>query len=125
MTNKYRIKKKKKNELNFEYGKVRNRIWYIYKSKFNFSFHLEYTLCCNLQNDFAECAFFVCVLFFLVGRLLLFVFFFFTSTNIYTCDCTFIMVSMFASSAVDRGFEPRSGKTKDYKIGTLYLVLLH
>ena len=27
------------------------------------------------------------------------------------------MVSVVASSAVDRGFEPRSGKTKDYKIG--------
>jgi hypothetical protein len=27
-----------------------------------------------------------------------------------------IMVSMLASSAVDRGFEPRSGQTKDYKI---------
>jgi hypothetical protein len=27
------------------------------------------------------------------------------------------MVSMLASSAVDRRFEPRSGKTKDYKIG--------
>ena len=27
------------------------------------------------------------------------------------------MVSVFASSAVDRGFEPRSGQTKDYKIG--------
>jgi hypothetical protein len=27
------------------------------------------------------------------------------------------MVSMFASSAVDHGFEPRSGQTKDYKIG--------
>jgi hypothetical protein len=27
------------------------------------------------------------------------------------------MVSMLASSTVDRGFEPRSGKTKDYKIG--------
>jgi hypothetical protein len=26
------------------------------------------------------------------------------------------MVSMLASSAVDRGSEPRSGKTKDYKI---------
>ena len=26
------------------------------------------------------------------------------------------MVSMLASSAVDRGFEPRSGQTKDYKI---------
>ncbi len=25
-----------------------------------------------------------------------------------------VMVSMLASSAVDRGFEPRSGKTKDY-----------
>ena len=27
------------------------------------------------------------------------------------------MVSVLASSAVDRGFEPRSGPTKDYKIG--------
>ena len=27
------------------------------------------------------------------------------------------MVSVFASSAVDRGFEPRSGQTKDYEIG--------
>jgi hypothetical protein len=27
------------------------------------------------------------------------------------------MVSVFASSAVDRGFEPRSGQPKDYKIG--------
>jgi hypothetical protein len=28
-----------------------------------------------------------------------------------------VMVSVLASSAVDRGFEPRSGQTKDYKIG--------
>ena len=28
------------------------------------------------------------------------------------------MVSMLASSVVDRGFEPQSGQTKDYKIGT-------
>ena len=28
-----------------------------------------------------------------------------------------VVVRMFASSAVDRGFEPRSGRTKDYKIG--------
>ena len=27
------------------------------------------------------------------------------------------MVSVFASSALDGGFEPRSGQTKDYKIG--------
>ena len=27
------------------------------------------------------------------------------------------MVSVLASSAVDYGFEPRSGQTKDYKIG--------
>jgi len=27
------------------------------------------------------------------------------------------MVSMLASSVVDRGFEPWSGQTKDYKIG--------
>jgi hypothetical protein len=28
-----------------------------------------------------------------------------------------VMVKMLASSAVDRGFESRSGQTKDYKIG--------
>ena len=28
-----------------------------------------------------------------------------------------VMVSMVASSAVDRGFEPRSGQAKDYEIG--------
>ena len=27
------------------------------------------------------------------------------------------MVSVLTSSAVDRGFEPRSGQTKDYEIG--------
>jgi hypothetical protein len=27
------------------------------------------------------------------------------------------MVSVLASSTVDRGFEPRSGQTKDYKLG--------
>ena len=28
-----------------------------------------------------------------------------------------VMVSVLASNVVDRGFEPRSGQTKDYKIG--------
>ena len=28
-----------------------------------------------------------------------------------------VMVSVLASRVVDRGFEPRSGQTKDYKIG--------
>ena len=28
-----------------------------------------------------------------------------------------VMISVATSSAVDRGFDPRSGKTKDYKIG--------
>ena len=28
-----------------------------------------------------------------------------------------VMVSVLASSVVDHGFEPRSGQTKDYKIG--------
>jgi hypothetical protein len=28
-----------------------------------------------------------------------------------------IMVSVLASSALDRGFKPRSGQTKDYQIG--------
>ena len=29
----------------------------------------------------------------------------------------YVMVNVLASSAVDCGFEPRSGQTKDYKIG--------
>ena len=33
-----------------------------------------------------------------------------------------LMVSVLASSAVDRGFEPRSGQTKDFKFG-FYLLL--
>ena len=28
-----------------------------------------------------------------------------------------VIVSVFASIAIDRGFEPQSGQTKDYKIG--------
>ena len=32
------------------------------------------------------------------------------------CICD-VMVGMLALSAVDHGFEPRSGQTKDYKIG--------
>ena len=28
-----------------------------------------------------------------------------------------VIISVLASSAVDRGFEPRSGQSKDYKIG--------
>ena len=28
-----------------------------------------------------------------------------------------VMVSMLASSGVDRGFDPKSGQTKEYKIG--------
>jgi hypothetical protein len=35
-----------------------------------------------------------------------------SSTNTYG-----VMVSVLALSAVDHGFEPRSGQTKDYKIG--------
>ena len=34
-----------------------------------------------------------------------------------------VMVSVFASSAIDRGFEPQPGHTKDYKIGVLLLLL--
>jgi hypothetical protein len=32
-----------------------------------------------------------------------------------------VMVSVLASSAVDREFEPRFGKTKDYEIGICYI----
>jgi hypothetical protein len=35
------------------------------------------------------------------------------------------MVSMLASSAVDRGFDPRSGQTKDYKIGICCFTAKH
>ena len=35
------------------------------------------------------------------------------------------MVSMLASSAVDRGFKLRSGETKGYKIGILYAGLIN
>ena len=35
------------------------------------------------------------------------------------------MVSVLASSAVDRGFEPRSDKTKDYKISICYFSAKH
>jgi hypothetical protein len=36
-----------------------------------------------------------------------------------------VMVSVITSSAVDRGFEPRSGQTKDYKIGICCLFAKH
>jgi hypothetical protein len=35
------------------------------------------------------------------------------------------MVSVLALSAVDRGFEPRSGQTKDYKIGICCFSSIH
>jgi hypothetical protein len=35
------------------------------------------------------------------------------------------MVSVLVSCAVDRGFEPRSGQTKDYKIGICCLSAKH
>jgi hypothetical protein len=35
------------------------------------------------------------------------------------------MVSVIALSAVDRGFEPRSGQTKDYKIGICCFFAKH
>jgi hypothetical protein len=36
-----------------------------------------------------------------------------------------VMVSVLASSEVDRGFEPRSGQTKDYKIGICCFTAKH
>ena len=35
------------------------------------------------------------------------------------------MVSLLALSVVDRGFEPRSGQTKDYKIGIFCFSAKH
>ena len=38
--------------------------------------------------------------------------------HIFPCDCIGdVMVSVLASSGVDRGFESRSGQTRDYEIG--------
>ena len=39
------------------------------------------------------------------------------SIPIYFNDMGGVMVGVLSLSAVDRGFEPRSGQTKDYKIG--------
>ena len=36
-----------------------------------------------------------------------------------------VIVGVLASSAMDRGFEPRSGQTKDYKIGTCCFSAKH
>ena len=36
-----------------------------------------------------------------------------------------VMVSVLASRAVDRGFEPRSGQTKDYEKGICYFSAMH
>jgi hypothetical protein len=36
-----------------------------------------------------------------------------------------VMVIVFASNAVDRGFEPRSGQTKDYEIGICCISANH
>ena len=36
-----------------------------------------------------------------------------------------VMVSVLASRAVDHGFEPRSGQTKDYKIGVCCFSAKH
>ena len=35
------------------------------------------------------------------------------------------MVNILASSVVDRGFEPRSGQAKDYKIGICCFSAMH
>ena len=40
----------------------------------------------------------------------------FSLIKIYSNRISGVMVSVLASSVVDRGFEPRSGQTKDYKI---------
>jgi hypothetical protein len=36
-----------------------------------------------------------------------------------------VMISVLASSVVDRGFEPRSGQAKDYKIGNCCFFVKH
>jgi hypothetical protein len=52
----------------------------------------------------------------------------FNLVNLFTTIKTYgtaSMVSVLASSAVDCGFEPRSGQTKDYKIGIFCLSVKH
>ena len=39
------------------------------------------------------------------------------NTDLHCDQLCGVMVSVLGWSAVDRGFEPRSGKTEDYKIG--------
>ena len=39
------------------------------------------------------------------------------SLKMLTESVAYVMIIMLASSAIDRGFEPRWGKTKDYKLG--------
>jgi hypothetical protein len=36
-----------------------------------------------------------------------------------------VMVSVLTSGAVDRGFEPRSGQTKDFKVGICCFSVKH
>ena len=36
-----------------------------------------------------------------------------------------VMVSLLTSNVVDRGFEPRSGQTNDYKTGICYFSAKH
>ena len=47
-----------------------------------------------------------------------------TNRRIRTKRVSDVMVSVLASSAVDRGFEPRSAQTKDYKIGICYFFAI-
>ena len=35
------------------------------------------------------------------------------------------MVNVLASRVLDRGFEPQSGQTKDYKIGICFFSAMH
>ena len=45
--------------------------------------------------------------------------------NYLPCDCIGgVMVNALEVSAVDRGFKPRSGQTKDYKIGICSFSLM-
>ena len=55
----------------------------------------------------------------------LYIFTFSLYTNIWENHIGGVMVSVLASNAVDRGFEPRSGQTKDYKIQWYLLLLRH
>ena len=84
------MKRKKKTKITLQQTKSKYKIINTYKQKYGLFFSSNY---------------------------MLFVIFFF----LFCCNrIGGVMVNEIASSAVDRGFDPRSGQTKDYEIGLCF-----